>query len=212
MANLAATSSTVARKTLLSPVARLRLRKFTALSACANSQPSAMEETTIIGYGVLLAVLLFAACGYYCWSESQKSAMVAEALRVAAERRKGAVAPAEDDGDEEEAAGATAKGWSRVGQQPGGGGKKKSRWGRRRPSLEPIAGSSDDDVERGQPRRGRRGAPAGSSAGLMDSDDDDSPNRSKPARGGRAKPKRGGARMSEEERCRRLGTPSPDLE
>ena len=76
-----------------------------------------MEETTIIGYGVLLAVLLFAACGYYCWSESQKSAMVAEALRVAAERRKGAVAPAEDDGDEEEAAGATAKGWSRVGQQ-----------------------------------------------------------------------------------------------
>ena len=126
--------------------------------------------------------------------------------------RKGAVAPAEDDGDEEEAAGATAKGWSRVGQQPGGGGKKKSRWGRRRPSLEPIAGSSDDDVERGQPRRGRRGAPAGSSAGLMDSDDDDSPNRSKPARGGRAKPKRGGARMSEEERCRRLGTPSPDLE
>ena len=131
---------------------------------------------------------------------------------LAAERRKGAVAPAEDDGDEEEAAGATAKGWSRVGQQPGGGGKKKSRWGRRRPSLEPIAGSSDDDVERGQPRRGRRGAPAGSSAGLMDSDDDDSPNRSKPARGGRAKPKRGGARMSEEERCRRLGTPSPDLE
>ena len=61
-----------------------------------------MEETTIIGYGVLLAVLLFAACGYYCWSESQKSAMVAEALRVAAERRKGAVAPAEDDGDEKE--------------------------------------------------------------------------------------------------------------
>ena len=36
--------------------------------------------------------------------------------------------------------------------------QKKSRWGRSA-SLSAIAGSSDDDVERGQPRRGRRRAP-----------------------------------------------------
>ena len=189
-----------------SPVARREAALAQpALSACANSQPSSMEETTIIGYGVLLAVLLFAACGYYCWSESQKSAMVAEAPRGggAAEGRgagggrRGRGGGGRRDGE----------GWSRVGQQPGGGGKRRvdGAGGGRRSSRSPARATTTSAAAAARAPR----APAGSSAGLMDSDDDDRPT-AVPARG--AQTRRGGARMSEEERCRRLGTPSPDLE
>ena len=156
----AATSSTRWRQTLspLSPpAARLRLRKFTALSACANPSPPRWK-TTIIGYGVLLAVLLFAACGYYCWSEA-RSAMVAEALRVAAERRKGtAVAPAGGRGTRRRQPARRRKAGRASGSSRAAAAKEEPM-GRRRPSPEPIDGSSDDDVERGQPRRGAEERP-----------------------------------------------------